>query len=69
MQKMAARKRQNDISARKQAMMMLYGSPRFSARRDKRGVRNVLVSLLAPPEVENTRGVKEACPTAHTRYS
>ena len=69
MQRMAARKRQNEISVRKQAMMMLYGSPRFSARRDERCVRNVLVSLLAPPDVEITKGVKEACLTAHTRSS
>ena len=69
MQRMAAHKRQNEISVPKQAMIMLHGSRRFSARRDERCVRNVLVSLFAPPDVENIKGVKEACSTAHTRSS
>ena len=53
----------NDSRVRSQAMVTLYGSFRFSASTEAKRFRNMVASLLAPPDAEKTSGVKAALST------
>ena len=59
----------NDSRVRSQAMVTLYGSFRFSASTEAKRFRNMVASLLAPPDAEKTSGVKAALSTSRTLSS
>ena len=60
----ADRRRLKLSRARSQPRVVLYAMSLFSASFELRCLRQVLVSVLAPPEVVNTRGVNEARSTS-----
>ena len=61
---MAARRRLKFKRARSHPKTMLYARSRFYARSEAKCFRKVVVSWLAPPNVLNTSGVKEALSTS-----
>ena len=69
MQVMAARRRLKFSRARSHPSTVLYIRSRFSASCEAKCFRNVAVSGLAPPDVLNTSGVKEALSTSRIRSS
>lgn len=69
MHNMADRSRLKLIVVRSHAIVVAYVSLCFSASREAKCCRKVVVRRLAPPDVEKISGVKEARSTSRTRSS
>ena len=69
MQNMADRSRLKLMVVRSHAIVVAYLSLCFSANREAKGCRKVVVRQLALPDVEKISGVKQARLTSPTRSS
>ena len=66
---MADRNKLRLMVVRSHAIVVEYVSPCFSASSEARCCKKVVVSRLAPPDVEKINSVKEARSTSRTRSS